>query len=57
MFIISFALLFQILNCVGSLTRSDPEVEVRRAAAMFVHKLLEGLGSDTLKVGLLVYNM
>ena len=57
MFIISFALLFQILNCVGSLTRSVPEVEVRRAAAMFVHKLLEGLGSDTLKVGLLVYNM
>jgi len=40
------------MNCVGSLTRSDPEVEVRRAAAMFVHKLLEGLGADGLKVNI-----
>ena len=40
-----------MFECVSSLLKTDPESEVRQAAAMFITLLLQGLGSDSFKVG------
>ncbi len=39
-----------MMECISSLLKSDPEAEVRKAAAMFATLLLQGLGKDAIKV-------
>ncbi len=43
-----------MFGCVTSLVKTDPDCEVRKAAAMFATLLLQGLGQDTLKVSVTV---
>jgi len=40
----------QVLRCIEERLKSDTDLIVRRAAAIFPFRLLQGLGKDTFKV-------
>ncbi|XP_072038821.1 transport and Golgi organization protein 6 homolog [Amphiura filiformis] len=40
----------EIMNCVSTLLKTDPEVEVRRACVLVITLILKGLGSNALQV-------
>ena len=49
-----FCCRLQMLECVSSLIKTDRSVSVRQAAALFTYQLLSGLGTDSLKVRLVL---
>lgn len=42
--------ILKVLECVSSLLKTDPAVEVKRAAAMFITLLLQGVAESAIKV-------